>query len=404
MPQGSTAERAPDAFVVGAGLCGLGVAARLQSAGLTVAVLERAQRSGAAWAARYDALRLNTTARLSAQPGLTFPRAAGRWPARDDVLAYAARYIAHHRLDVRYGIEVCRIDPGDSRLSLHLADGDILDAGAVVVATGHDRVPVLPSWPGMESFEGGLIHAAAFRRAEDFRDHDVLLVGAGMSAGDLARLLVGAGARVTCSMRTPPNVYPGQLFGVPLQPLAYYSRHLPATVLDRIGAVSARLALGDLTRHGLPAAPAGIETTWRRSGRTPLRDDGFVTALKSGRIQLAGPIERLSGTHVRLADGRTLTPDVIIAATGYRPGLEPLVGHLGILAPDGTPALAPGREHPAAPGLHFAGMTTPLAGGLALSARIDSRRIARAVARRAAAGHTPTRPQPTRSLTGGLST
>ena len=130
MPQGSTAERAPDAFVVGAGLCGLGVAARLQSAGLTVAVLERAQRSGAAWAGRYDALRLDTTARLSAQPGLTFPRAAGRWPARDDVLAYAARYIAHHRLDVRYGIEVCRIDPGDSRLSLHLADGDILGTPA----------------------------------------------------------------------------------------------------------------------------------------------------------------------------------------------------------------------------------------------------------------------------------
>ena len=105
---------------------------------------------------------------------------------------------------------------------------------------------------------------------------------------------------------------------------------------------------------------------------------------------------------MRLADGRTLTPDVIIAATGYRPGLEPLVGHLGILAPAGTPALAPRPRASGAPGLHFAGMTTPLAGGLALSARIDSRRIARAVARRAAAGHTPTRPQPTRAVTGGL--
>jgi putative flavoprotein involved in K+ transport len=374
--------REHEVVVVGAGLCGLGVAVRVQDAGPRVTVLERADEPAAAWAVRYPALRLNTTARLSAQPGLSFPRAAGRWPSRDDVIAYAARYVAHHRLDVRYGVEVCRIDARPERLVVRVLGGEDLLATAVVVATGHDRVPVMPAWPGIEGFQGGLMHAAMFDRAEDFRDHDVLLVGAGMSAGDLARLLVAAGARVTCSMRTPPNLYPAQLLGVPLQPLAYHARNLPAPVLDRTVAAAARLAFGDLTRHGLAKPPAGVETTWRRTGRTPLRDDGFVAAVKTGRIEIVAPIERLAGPDVLLADGRRLTPDVVIAATGYRPGLEPLVGHLGVLAPDGTPAMPPGREHPAAPGLHFAGMLTPNAGGLALSARVHGPRIARAVTRR----------------------
>jgi hypothetical protein len=56
---------------------------------------------------------------------------------------------------------------------------------------------------------------------------------------------------------------------------------------------------------------------------------------------------------VSLVDGRRLEPDVVICATGYRPGLEPLVGHLNVLDSNGAPkALAP---NPAARGLWFIG-------------------------------------------------
>jgi putative flavoprotein involved in K+ transport len=73
----------------------------------------------------------------------------------------------------------------------------------------------------------------------------------------------------------------------------------------------------------------------------------------------------------------------VIAATGYRRGLEPLVGHLGVLRPDGMPVTHGAQCPPGAPGLHFIGYTHPFSGNIRDIA-IDARKIARAVARRPA--------------------
>ena len=68
------------------------------------------------------------------------------------------------------------------------------------------------------------------------------------------------------------------------------------------------------------------------------------------------PIKRFEGREIVLADGTRITPDAVICATGYRSGLEPIVGHLGVLRPDGLPIRHGGApEHPAAPRLFFSG-------------------------------------------------
>jgi putative flavoprotein involved in K+ transport len=54
----------------------------------------------------------------------------------------------------------------------------------------------------------------------------------------------------------------------------------------------------------------------------------------------------------------------VIAATGYRRDLEPLVGHLAVLGPAGRPLVHGGATHPNAPGLHFIGFTNPISGNL----------------------------------------
>ena len=81
-----------------------------------------------------------------------------------------------------------------------------------------------------------------------------------------------------------------------------------------------------------------------------------------------------------LDDGTRITPDVVIAATGYRRGLDKLVGHLGVLDEHGIPVATGGRQHPSAPGLFFAGYRTDLSGQLRLM-RYDARAIAKAVSR-----------------------
>jgi hypothetical protein len=61
----------------------------------------------------------------------------------------------------------------------------------------------------------------------------------------------------------------------------------------------------------------------------------------------------------------------VIAATGYRRGLEPLVGHLGVLDENGIPLVSGGNEHPSAPGLFFNGYRTNLSGQLRLMRRMN---------------------------------
>jgi putative flavoprotein involved in K+ transport len=63
--------------------------------------------------------------------------------------------------------------------------------------------------------------------------------------------------------------------------------------------------------------------------QSPAFDDGFVDSVKAGRIEIVAAVDGFDGDDVLLADGSRAQPDVVIAATGYRRGLEPLVGISG---------------------------------------------------------------------------
>jgi hypothetical protein len=67
----------------------------------------------------------------------------------------------------------------------------------------------------------------------------------------------------------------------------------------------------------------------------------------------------------------------VIAATGYRAGLDSLVGHLGVLGPRGLPLATDGV--PARPGLWFVGFV-PTLGGQLREGSIAAARVAAAVA------------------------
>lgn len=89
-------------------------------------------------------------------------------------------------------------------------------------------------------------------------------------------------------------------------------------------------------------------------------------------------VEAIEGEEVVLHGGRRLRPDAIVAATGYRPALVPLVGHLRVLGPDGLPIHHGGAAHPAVPGLHFTGFRNPITGALR-ELRFEARAIGRAL-------------------------
>ncbi|MDV9189797.1 NAD(P)/FAD-dependent oxidoreductase [Streptomyces sp. SR27] len=369
-------------YVIGGGPGGLAVAASLRERGVRAVVLEKSDAVGASWRTHYDRLRLHTTRRLSALPGLRIPRSFGRWVARADVVRYLEKYAEKHELEVVTGVEVLRVDRAGGDWILHATGGRRLTASAVVVATGHNHTPILPEWPGLAAYEGELSHARTYRNPEPYAGKDVLVVGIGNTGAEIAADLAGGGAkRVRLAVRTVPHIVRRTTAGWPAQRSGILIRRLPVALVDLLGGLVARFASPDLRAYGLPRPDTGLATR-QREGAIPVQDVGLIAAVRAGKVEIVAAVEDLDGPDVVLADGTRITPEAVIAATGYRRALEPLLGHLDVLDDRGRP-LAHGARCPReAPGLYFTGFTNPIS-GMFRELAIDAERIARRIARRA---------------------
>lgn len=372
----------PDArtVVVGGGPAGLAVAACLRRRGVEPLILDEGSEVGESWQRRYDRLHLHTPRVQSALPGLPIPRGYGRWVCRDDMVAYLRAYADHHDLRPQLGVQVRRLVPRCEAWMLETTRGP-LQAGRVVVATGNNRVPHLPEWPGREGFPRPLLHAAEYRNASPFVGMEVLVVGAGNSGAEIAADLAESGAAaVLLAVRAGPNVVPRQVGPVPTTLLGISQDYLPARLVDPVNHALQRRLLGDLTAYGLPAPSTGVVAQARATGAPPTIDVGLVEQLRAGRVRVVAAVARFDGDVVVLADGTRVAPDAVIAATGYTCGLDPLVGHLGVLDERGWPLVRGAGEHRDAPGLRFVGLRPALKGAL-LQINLEARSAAAALAR-----------------------
>jgi putative flavoprotein involved in K+ transport len=364
--------------IVGAGPAGLAVAAMLGQRGVTYTVLEKADRVGTAWRDRYDSLQLHTGRWLSALPGAPIPRRYGAWVRRDDLVAYLEQYARRFRIDPEFGVEVRRIERAAGSWRLQTSAGD-READTVVLATGGSRTAYVPDWPGLDSFPGSFRHSVDYREPSGYRNRRVLVIGAGNSAAEIAVEVAQIAAEVWLSVRTPPNIIRRDFHGVPSQLVGIALRPVPETVMNPLAGMLRRLSVPNLSAYGLPAPSGDGFTQFLRSRTVPILDHGFVAAVRSGRIRVVPSVESVRGHQLRMVDGTVLRPDDIIAATGYRPGIEQLVGDLGVLDESGFPKVHGAQTMPNAPGLYIVGISVELSGLLheiAREARAVSTRIA----------------------------
>ena len=177
----------------------------------------------------------------------------------------------------------------------------------------------------------------------------MLVVGPGNTGSEIASFLAGGGAaRVRASMRTPPNIFTRKWLGMPMNMSALAIDNAPPRLADSMGRLTQRMIFGDLSKHGLPFPPLGVRRSVEQRLIAPAIDDGFVKAVKERRVEPSREIELASReTDVVLKDGARIQPDAVICATGYRRGLDPLVGHLGVLDDRGLPRGFPTVEVPA---------------------------------------------------------
>ncbi len=369
----------PRTCVIGAGPSGIAAAKALSEARIPFDCFEMGPVVGGNWvfdnpngvSACYRQLEINTSCPRMAYSDFPmpsyYPAYARHWEIRD----YFERYVDHFgfRQFITFDTKVERVtaDPGGGwQVTIAGGENGTRHYDAVLVCNGHHWNPRWPepAYPG--SFAGDQMHAHDYREQGQLEGKQVIIVGMGNSAMDIAVEASYVAAQTTVSVRRGQWILRKTLRGRPVDqrsPPAWAPWALKRKAYALLAGWS-----GDLGKAGLPRpdhAPGESH---------PVQSDRFYDRVMDGRIAIKPAIERLTATGINFADGSHLDADLIVWCTGYQvsfPFFDPAL----IAAPGNELPLWKRTVRPGLPGLFFIGLLQPLGAVMPL-AEAQSRWVA----------------------------
>lgn len=363
-------------IIIGAGPAGLAVGACLKQAGIPSILLEQSDQVGASWRRHYDRLHLHTDKRNSELPFAPFPKEYPRYPSRDQLVEYLDSYAKKFELAVRFNQQVVSAQKENEQWLVETQDAGYR-ASNLVIATGYAREPVTPTWDGMDSFKGKIIHSSEYKNGSQFKNQNVLVVGFGNSGGEIAIDLFEHGVKPGIAVRNAVNVIPKELAGIPILSIGIVQNAMPTWMADAMNAPILRAVIGDITKYGLRKLPYGPATQIKNDKHIPLIDVGTIKLIKEGHVQVYQGVAKFTENSVKFTDGKEAQFDAIILATGYRPGVDAFLKEANVHDDEGTPH-STGRQD-SAPGLFFCGYYVSPTGMLREIA-IEAKQISREIA------------------------
>lgn len=354
-----TVERV-DVLVVGAGISGLGAAVHLQREcpGKRWLVLEAQGGLGGTWRThRYPGIRSDSDL-------FTFGYGFKPWHGKPiatagEILSYLGEVVDEHGLapGIRYHHRIVAAEwhSGEARWQVTAEVGDPeagapprlrrFSAGFLWMCQGYYRHGQghTPHWPGLERFQGQLIHPQHWPEDTDLAGRRVVVVGSGATAATLIPAIAGQCAQVTMLQRSPTYFITGRnaneladmlrQLDVPpewtheivrrkvLFDQANFTRRCfsePEVVRQELLAgVTAALGGGPEAQALVAAHFTPRYLPWRqRIAFVP--DADLFRALRSGQAAVAtGDIECFTESGIQLSSGEHLPADVVVTATGF---------------------------------------------------------------------------------------
>ena len=401
------ADREPAVLIIGAGQSGLSIAARLKRLGVDTLVVDSQERVGDVWRNRYHALALHNAVPLNQMVYMPFPPSWPNYLPKDMLGNWLETYAWAMECNVWNATTLLAgsYDEANGHWNARVRRSDgserVLHPRHLVFANGVAGAPVRPKVPGLDDFQGEVIHTHGYKEGSRWSGKKVLVLGAGTSGHDIAQDLHGHGAQVKLIQRGSITVASVKAAG--LNNTVYYEERLPTQDCDLISTSSTypllvkgyQLAVKRMREmdkdllEGLEARGfkldfgedgTGHQMKFRRRHGGYYLNCGCSELIVSGEVGLLQyeDIERFVPEGVLLKDGRVEEADLVVTATGYQNQQQVVqellgeemaakVGQIWGLAPDGE--LANMFRPTPQPGLWFSG------GGLA-QARIYSQYIA----------------------------
>jgi len=364
-------------IIVGASISGLASAACLQKHGIEYMIIEKTNSVGTPWRNHYRRLHLHTNKRISNLPFKKFARTIPRYPSRQQVVDYLDDYQKEHMINPIFNTEAARIVKGPGGWMTETNNG-VFKSKYVIIATGAFAKPKAVHVKGMATFPGQIVHSYDYKTGSDYKGQKVLVVGFGNSACEIAIDLYEQGARPSMAVRSPVNVIPRDVFGIPILELSIAMRGLPARFVDTVNAPLLRLLVGDITKLGLKKLPYGPLEQIQKTASIPLLDIGTIKHIREGHIRIYDDIDHIQGGTVHFSSGKKEDFDGIVAGIGYDNG------HAGIV--DVDPSRFEDLKHPVnkqkyfgKDGLYFCGFWIAPTGQIR-EIGLDARKIAKDIA------------------------
>ncbi|KAM3564804.1 hypothetical protein MY1884_000567 [Beauveria asiatica] len=360
-----------DVVIVGAGISGISFAYRLQQTNpnLSYAIIESRHEIGGTWSLfKYPGIRSDSDLYTFSFPWK--PWTKGQAIAEGALIqeyldeAVQEQGIAPH---IKFNHKVHAMDwsSDTNTWTFDMTGADKkkkqLRSRFVCLGSGYYDYdePLKAVIPGIDQFQGSVIHPQFWPQDFDYTDKNVVIIGSGATAVTLLPSMTDKAAHVTMLQRSPSWIIPVKNRSGGLE--ALMQRWLPTqlgsalvrfrrTLLGFLFVryclwrpASARKLLLGATEKQLPAgtdmAPDFVPAydPWsQRLCATP--DADFYQALRAGRASVVtGRIARVTESSIELESGAELHPDVIVTATG----LKTTVGGNARIAVDGAPAHIP---------------------------------------------------------------
>src|SRR3984893_13551233 len=255
----------PYACVIGAGSSGIAAAKALHERGVPFDCFELSDRVGGNWvfannnllSSAYRSLHINTSRERMEYADFPMPSSYPDFPHHTHIARYFDDYVDHFGLRDRitFGTGVAHADRrADGVWEVTLTSGEVRRYDALLVANGHHWDPRWPEPPFPGNFDGVQMHSHHYLENGDFRDKNVLVVGIGNSAMDIAVESSFVARKTFLSSRRGAYILPKYLFGRPLDQIGVNALTplMPFAFRRAILSAMYRVGVGKVQDYGLP--------------------------------------------------------------------------------------------------------------------------------------------------------
>ncbi|WP_414582912.1 flavin-containing monooxygenase [Scytonema sp. PCC 10023] len=298
-------------LIIGAGFVGLGMAEALKAADIPYDQVDASDDIGGNWyhgvyeSAHIISSRKTTQFTHFPMPDNypDFPSAQNMW---DYLNAFANHFDLRRHIELNYAVSYVR--PVENNFwEVTFANGEQRIYKGVLMCNGHHWCKRFPKFKG--EFNAEIIHSKDYKHPDQLRGKQVLVVGGGNSACDIAAEAARVGAKSVLSMRESVWFIPKSFAGFPAADLLKW--WMPQWLQQILAYAIIRLTFGTHDNYGLP------KPNHRVFDKHPTLNNEVPYYIKHGRIIPKPAVLRLDGWEVEFIDGTRKAFDLIVCATGY---------------------------------------------------------------------------------------